>query len=461
MLMRRKEQYKHLLNYTADILVIAFEALCFAVLWHQIYSPLMDNPFHERGHWAVISLYVLVIFFFTKVFGGFQIAYLRVTDIYLAHVLAIGFSSVVAYPILVLACQKYVPIQPLAALTIADCVAVFVWICLVRIAYKRLYPPRQVLVVYGDYPPDELIAKINSRRDKYNICASVSYKIGHEKLYLMAKDYGAVVLCDLPSQVRNQIAKYCFQESIRVYVTPKISDILVSAADDIHLFDTPLLLMRNQGLTIEQRFFKRIEDLIISILGIVVTAPLLLVIAAAIKLYDGGPVFYKQKRYTRDEAVFDILKFRSMAVHEESRETTTITQKKDKRVTPVGKVLRATHLDELPQLFNILKGEMSVVGPRAEWVNTSDRYIEIVPEFIFRLKVKAGLTGYAQVYGKYTTTPYDKVKLDITYIQNYSIWMDFKLILLTVKILFDREKTQGMEGDQKTAIREGKHEKQN
>ena len=453
--MNKREQYKHLLNYCANLITLAIEAGCFAVVWFTYYSEAMEVGFHQKGHWAMIGLYLLLAFFFTKVFGGYKIGYLRITDGCLAHILAILLAAVVEYFLIVLACREYVSTIPLALMALTEIALIIPWTMIVRRIYKRLYPPRQTLVIYGEYPPDDLIGKMNMRKDRYNVCASASCYIGYEKLYTMIKKYEAVILCDLPAEIRNQIMKYCYQESVRVYVTPKISDILMSAADDIHLFDTPLLVMRNQGLTIDERFFKRIEDIVFSLLGIIITSPIMLIIAVCIKLHDGGPVFYKQERYTRDGKIFDILKFRSMTVHKEEPGAAVITQKGDKRVTPVGRFIRRTHLDELPQLFNILKGEMALVGPRAEWVETTDKYIEVVPEFIFRLKVKAGLTGYAQVYGKYSTTPYDKVKLEITYIENYSIWLDMKLILLTVKILFDREKTEGVEKKQTNAIRTG------
>lgn len=451
--MSERKGYKHLLNYCANLIMILFEMVCFAYVWFQYYNPQMTNKFSERGHWGVIGLYVLLTFFFTKSLGGFNIGYMEASDIIISHVLAVIMSNAVEYFIVVLAVRNYVLVYPLIAMTAAEIIFAIVWALLVRNLYQRLYPPRKMLVIYGNYPPDDLIEKINSRKDKYNICASVSYTVGYVKLYTMAKQYEAVVLSDLPSDARNQITKYCYQESIRTYVTPKISDILLSAADDIHLFDSPLLLLRNEGLSIDQRFFKRIEDIVFSLVGIILTSPLMLIIALCIKLYDGGSVFFKQPRYTRDNKVFMVLKFRSMSVHEVDSK---ITKKGDARVTPVGRVIRAAHVDELPQLFNILKGDMALVGPRPEWKNVVDQYVEVVPEFALRTKVKAGLTGYAQVYGKYSTTPYDKVRLDIKYIENYSLWLDLKLILLTVKILFKRDKTEGVDTNQSNALRNRK-----
>lgn len=448
--MSPKEQYKHFLNYGANLITLLVEGGCFAYMWYHIYAG--QYGYWRRGNWAVIGLYVLVIFFFTKVFGGYNISYMRMTDVALSHTLAILLSGVVGYLELGIITRAYVEITPMLGVMAVELIFIFPWIYATRKIYTWLYPARQMLVIYGNYSPDELIAKINTRRDKYNICASVSYNIGHEQLYPMIKKYNAVVLCDLPAEARNQIMKYCYQESVRTYVTPKISDIIFRGADDIHLFDTPLLLSRNQGVSIDNRIIKRICDIVLSLIGIVLASPFMLIIALAVKLYDGGPVFYKQERLTIDEKPFMIYKFRSMSMDSE-KNGARLAAKGDKRVTPVGKIIRNIHFDELPQLFNILKGDMSMVGPRPERRVIADQYEEEIPEFVLRTKVKAGLTGYAQVYGKYNTSPYNKLKLDITYIENYSLWLDIKIMLLTFKILFQKENTEGVDEEQKTALK--------
>lgn len=452
-----REQYKHLLNFTANIITLIVDAALFALIWYNYYANWqMDNGFasqyFRRGNWAVIGMYVLIIFFFTHVFGGYRIGYMRVTDIILSNVLALILGNCIAFFELCLICRDYVNPAPLFYILLIEIGFMILWNLLVRRAYKSLYPPRQMLLVYGEYAPDELISKINTRTDKYNICGTVSCEVGLVKLFEVIDEYKAVVLCDLPAEQRNDIMKYCYGKGIRTYVTPKITDIMLRGADDIHLFDTPLYLSRNRGLSIDQRFFKRILDIVISLIGIVIASPFMIVIALAIKLYDGGPVFYKQERLTRDQKPFMIYKFRSMTTKSEDKGA-RLCAKDDARVTPVGNIIRNIHFDELPQLFNILKGDMSVVGPRPERQIIADEYMEEIPEFAFRTKVKAGLTGYAQVWGKYNTTPYDKLKMDITYIENYSVWLDIKLILLTVKILFVKENTEGVDETQVTALK--------
>ena len=179
----------------------------------------------------------------------------------------------------------------------------------------------------------------------------------------------------------------------------------------------------------------------------------MIVVSLLIKLYDGGPVIYEQERLTEGGRVFKVKKFRSMIVDAE-KNGAKLADKRDDRITPIGKFIRRTRFDELPQLLNIIKGDMSLVGPRPERPELAAKYEQKMPEFRFRLKAKAGLTGYAQVMGKYNTTPYDKLKFDLMYIEKQSVLLDLKLILMTVKIVFLPESTEGVDGDLITTERE-------
>ena len=207
-------------------------------------------------------------------------------------------------------------------------------------------------------------------------------------------------------------------------------------------------------MTMEQRFLKRTIDVICSLILLIVASPFMLITAIAIKLYDGGPVLYKQIRCTEGGREFYIMKFRSMRTDAEKDGVARLAKKNDDRITPIGRFIRKVRIDELPQLINILRGDMSFIGPRPERPEIIAQYVEIMPEFAYRMKVKAGLAGYAQVYGKYNTTPYDKLKLDLTYIENYSLWLDIKLMLLTLKILLWPDSTEGVESEQVTAFKQ-------
>lgn len=454
--MREKRgQNKHLLNFCANVVALLFEVAAFAFVWYQCYVANLGQMYWRRGNWAVIGLYGLVIYLLTRGMNGYKISYLPLTDIWISNILAIIFSAAVAYieVNLVTRTGSYLSAIPILAMAGVQILFIVPWVFLVRKTYIRLYPPRQMMVVYGAHLPRELIRKINSREDKYNVCAAMCFSDDEDAVFEEICNYEAVVLCDLSASDRNRILKFCYEQGVRTYLTPKLSDILLNAAEEVHLFDTPLMLSRNQGLSITQRFFKRLFDIIISILLTVILSPFMLFTAICIKACDGGPVFYKQERLTIGKKDFQIIKFRSMRVDSE-KNGAQLARKEDDRITPVGKVIRRIHFDEIPQLFNILKGEMSFVGPRPERRDIHEEYKKEIPEFDFRLKVKAGLTGYAQVYGKYNTTPYDKLKLDLTYIQKYSLILDLKLILLTVKVIFQKENTEGINADQMTALRQ-------
>ena len=207
------------------------------------------------------------------------------------------------------------------------------------------------------------------------------------------------------------------------------------------------------------RVIKRGLDILLSLLGLIVLAPAMLVVSIAVKATSPGPVLFRQRRFGIHKTYFNILKFRTMRTDSPKDCPTHLLKHPEQYITPVGSFLRKTSLDELPQLFNILVGDMSVVGPRPERPEIAKEYEESIPEFAYRLKVKAGLTGYAQIYGKYNTTAYDKLKLDLMYIESYSILEDLKLILATFKIVFTKESTEGLEEGQTISLNAKEEEK--
>ncbi len=460
-----KEQYKRFLMLLGTILIVAVQTAMFACLWYNYYAnrELTDMRkyfryfyYWRRGHWTVIILYAVILVLFMKVLGGFRVGYLRNLDVLYSQILSVCATNAVEYLQLALIAKKWKFLQfstPIAILALLQIIVGVIWIVAMRGIYARLYPPHEMLLIYGDISPKALIRKLQSRGDKYRVKETVHLREGVERILRMIPEYESVLIGDIPSHERNLFLKFCFQKNIRCYSVPKISDIMIISASEIDLFDSPLLLFRNQGLTFGQSFLKRAMDIAVGLCGCILASPVMLIIAAAIKLYDGGPVLYSQERITKDGKPFQIYKFRSMIVESEKRGA-RLASAHDDRITPVGRVIRRLHVDELPQLFNVLAGDMSFVGPRPEREEITKEYEQSIPQFRFRLKMKAGLTGYAQVYGQYNTVPYDKLKLDLTYIENYSLWLDIKLILLTVKILFQKEKSEGVADSQKTALKQ-------
>jgi exopolysaccharide biosynthesis polyprenyl glycosylphosphotransferase len=335
---------------------------------------------------------------------------------------------------------------PLIVMTAVDLLVVMMWAYIFKKVYVWLFPRKRLLLVYGDKSMFHLMNRMDAREDKYEIAAQVSMADGVEQIVKKAENYDGIIIGDIPSGERNELLKRCYGENIRSYTVPKVSDILLRSSVELNIFDAPLYLSRNyDGLAWDQMFFKRMEDIIIAGIMLILTSPFFVIIALMIHHTDRGPVFYTQERLTKDGKVFRIYKFRTMIVDAEKKSGPVKAGDKDDRILPVGHFLRATRLDELPQLINILKGDMSIVGPRPERPELAAIITQNIPEFAYRLKVKAGLTGYAQIYGRYSTTSYDKLKLDLTYIRHFSIWMDLKLILMTPKVLFMKESTEGFE----------------
>ena len=317
--------------------------------------------------------------------------------------------------------------------------------------YMRGRSFKEALFVYGDREDPEGSREYNNRINRYfSIVKAVHYREREEDLAGLIDRYGAVYLGDIPYEARNQIMKMCIRHDKDCYSIPKVSDIYIQNARILRLYDKVLFKYRQGDLTAEQKFLKRAEDILISLILMLVLSPVMALTALLIRLEDGGPVLYRQKRVTRRGKEFDMLKFRSMHVDAE-KDGPRLASKNDSRVTKVGRVIRNLHFDELPQLFNVLKGDMSMVGPRPERREFVEEYSRIIPEFTERLKVRGGLTGYAQIYGKYSTGPEDKIKYDLIYIYNYSLRLHIRLLFLTVRILFQKENSEGVDEGMRSA----------
>lgn len=452
--MKNYDPYKKTILFFASLINIALMTAVFAYVWYGYYAATMFQriSFYRRGNYALLALYAVLLFFFSNMYGGLKIGQLRRIEVMLSQYLSLFLTNLVAYMIISLLAFRLVsPVWLLGAMVV-EMVVSSIWNVLIIHFYNLIFQPWKILLIYGqERSAADLVFKVETRRDKYAIYDAINIDEGIEKIAEKMKDFQAVIIGDISAIKRNDILKYCYAHKVRAYVIPKLSDIILMGADRIHVFDTPFLLSKGYTLSFDQRFWKRTLDLLIAVPLTLITSPVMLLTAAAIKLYDGGSVFYKQTRCTRYEKEFEIYKFRSMIENAESDGVAKLAAENDSRITPIGKFIRATRIDELPQLLNIIKGDMSFVGPRPERPEIMKEYCESMPEFKFRTRVKAGLTGFAQVYGKYNTTPYDKLKLDLFYIENYSLWLDLKLILMTVKTILTKDATEGVAQGQTTA----------
>ena len=442
--MRQYEPFKRLFRLIGALLLMGAEVGAYGYVWNGYFNKMIEFPFWRRGNWLMIALYAGLLLFFLLTYGGFRIGYLKKGNLLCSQILSIGLLNLITYIQISLLDKKFHDPRILLGMTVVQLLIALIWTFLFQQIYRILFPPRRMLLVCGDRPAFHLMEKIHSREDKYYLETAIHIGVGIKAILEEAKKYDALIIGDIPAKDRNALLKKCFEQDIRTYTVPKLSDILIRTSQELDIFDSPLLLSRNDGISDLQRFIKRAMDFICSSIGIVVLSPFFLLVARSIYLTDRGPVFYKQTRLTEGGKEFQICKFRTMIQNAEAKTGARLAAEHDDRILPVGHFLRRTRLDELPQLFNIWKGEMSIVGPRPERPELAAEIEKEIPEFCYRLKMKAGLTGYAQVYGKYNTTSYDKLKLDLTYIRNYSLLLDLKLILMTPKIMMLKESTEGV-----------------
>lgn len=461
---KAKIQNRYIYRWLCTVLLCFLATVMFFVVWLEFVVD--HNQTSNLTGWGNLGMaagiYIVLYYIIGRALKAYGIGVYRKANLLASQVMTIFVVDVIE---LFISCAitgqfRFFPQflwRYLLLGIVQSVVIIFLTIFLVDL-YRKLFKPQQILEVYGG-DSCENTEFMNTRPDKYHIVDSVSIDIGTDKVISMLKGYEAILLNDIPSEDKNDILKECFRIGKRVYFTPKISDIIGKNSEDINLFDTPLFLCRNNGLAFHQIVIKRIVDVLVSLIVLVVFSPIFAIIAMLIKAEDGGPVLYRQDRVTIGGKVFSILKFRSMIVDAEKDGVPLPAGEDDKRITKVGRFIRATRLDELPQMINILRGDMSLVGPRPERVEHVEKYTADIPEFVFRLKVKGGLTGVAQVFGKYNTSPLSKLKMDLYYITNYSLLLDLQIIFETAKILVQKDRTEGFtkekQEEMETSGREG------
>ena len=424
----------------------------FALCWYLYYAKHIASPFYAKGDYLVVALFFVLFIIFGRVYDAFLMSMQRISEIVYAQFLAAAVSDFIMYIVIWLLSKHLPNILPGVAALIGQVILAAVWAYNAHHAYFKIFPPQATAVIYDTRQGMEKLIGKYGLDSKYKVVLTATADECIANL-AMLDGVSTVFMSGIHSHDRNVILKYCVENNIGTFVIPRIGDTIMSGAYPMHMFHLPMLKVGRYHPQPEYLFIKRLLDIVISAVALVVLSPIFLITAIVIKATDHGPVFYKQIRLTKDGKEFGILKFRSMRVDAEKDGVARLSSgDHDDRITPVGKVIRACRIDELPQLLNILRGELSIVGPRPERPEIAAQYCEEMPEFSLRLQAKAGLTGYAQIYGKYNTTPYDKLVMDLMYIAHPSIVEDIKIMFATVKILFMPESTEGISEGQTTAM---------
>ena len=438
----------------AKFLNILMVTLPVALCWSCCYGPDALIPGGALTACLVAAVFVALYTAYGRIYGGFYLSMVRISEMLYSQSLALVMADGILYLILCLLNYRLLNPLPMLGALIVQILLAMLWCVCAHKWYFRSYPPKKTVVIHQDGENVEALIGAYGLRKKFDVRRTVHADLCAGGDYSCLDGMETVFLWGLSSRERNDILKYCMDCGITAYVLPGIGDIILSGAKRVNLFHLPFLRVGRYAPNPEYLFAKRVFDILVSALALVILSPVMLVTAIAIKATDGGPVFYRQKRLTKDGRVFDVMKFRSMRQDAEKDGVARLsTGDHDDRITPVGRIIRKVRIDELPQLFNILGGSMSIVGPRPERPEIAGQYEQELPEFALRLQAKAGLTGYAQVYGKYNTTPYNKLQMDLMYIAHPSFLEDLRIIFATVKILFMPESTEGIEAGMETAMK--------
>lgn len=454
--MKSDKQKKQTILFAMKLLLLLVITCLYGIIWYLFYASQLYHPFHFNGDFVVIFIFMILYANFSKLYGVYDLKVRRTSDLVYSNAVSLIVVSALMYCVTILLERRLPNVLPLLLFGAVSFIIGIPWCIAANRMTNRVLGVQNILLIYdnedarrnGEYILTNIPWRY-SMLDQIKIRKNIEDTINDIKEY---NPYG-VMLCGIHSSPRNTILKYCIMEDIPVYIRPNIGDFIVNSADEIQLANLPVLMCERATVPTPYRFCKRAFDIILSLLGLIVFSPFMIVAAIAIKLYDGGPVLYKQVRLTKDAREFYVYKFRSMKVDAEKDGVARLASQNDDRITPIGKFIRAVRIDEMPQIFCILKGDMSIVGPRPERPEIAREYEKDMPEFSLRLQVRAGLTGNAQVYGKYNTEPYDKLQMDLMYIAHQSFVTDLKIILATIKILFIPESTEGVTAGSTTAKR--------
>ena len=436
---------------TAKALLSVWNIGLFCAVWFLYYNKFTFDNYRLPGGIVSCIVYIIIYLAFCSLYKAFRIASTSIPDTVFGQIISFGIADLILYSESCLIYNHYVDIFPGAGVASLQIFGTAIIVMMTKHYMMKHFVPKNTLLLYGKKANKQEAEQFAQRLlEKYNHLfkiKDIEYdRISEPQLLELLKQNDVVMLYEVSEERRGHFMGLCTEYKKNLYFTPRIEDILCQGASAKSLLDTPLMKYEYKYDSRGGYLGKRLLDILLSLLVMIITSPLMLIAALAIKLEDGGPVLFKQDRCTKGGKVFEILKFRSMIVDAEKDGVTPCTDS-DPRITKVGKIIRASRIDELPQLFNVLKGDMSVVGPRPERVEHVKQYMEEMPEFAYRMRVKGGLTGYAQIYGKYNTSAYDKLRLDMMYIENQSIFLDLKILMLTFKIIFKAESTEGFTED--------------
>ena len=440
-------------NKTKELIIVAYKGIVYGLLLLTFLLTMrfVNYAVVQQTRTAIVtaSAFALVFLMSQNIYGNFEIGQKKSKPVFLSTMISILISNTVATLTMIIMGIEQFPLPGIIIKVIPFFILTYllhgmlVWTAahIGNDLYFKLYNADRVLIInQNDRIYNKIYKYVSSHNKQYNIVNTVTECSNN---LLESKNIDTVYAIGVRNEEFKELVNYCYKHSIKLNYDINFYDVILGKKDTFVIDDVLMMEITPYKIGIIQSFIKRTIDIIGGLVLLIISIPIFIIVGIAIKLDDGGPIFFLQSRLTLNNKSFYIIKFRSMKLNAGS---TPVTEHDD-RITKVGHIIRKLRIDELPQAINILKGDISLVGPRPESTAHAAKISETLPDFHLRLRVKGGLTGYAQIFGKYNTTPEMKLLLDLKYIENQSTIEDLKLIFQTLKVFVRSDSTEGFESE--------------
>ena len=385
-------------------------------------------------------IFLALTLFFLEFTGAYRVGRRRLFEVLYAVFISAVLINLVMLLLPFFDIQYFRSAWTIIIITATQIVLFGIWTYVFHRLYFAFFPRKKAIVVADSLDNAEYCAwKVRKHSREYEVAATMEFSQWEEE----QPDCDTVIAYKLTPSRQETLTRRRFEEKLELCVIPDLWELGLYCSRQAQFGDFLVLHLSSSSLSVGQRVVKRFIDIIGAAAGLIVSCAPILVMAAVVLLQDGKNPFFTQERLTRGGRVFKLVKLRSMIPDAESLTGPVLASYSDNRVTPFGRWMRKMRLDELPQFWNVLVGDMSLVGPRPERPHFFELYSKDIPEFSYRLSVKAGITGMAHVYGRYDTQPEERIKLDLHYMMHYSLRMDIKLLIETARIMLSPSYAEG------------------
>lgn len=432
-----KWRKRELTTAICSIVLVLLNTWIFHTIWIRFYSPFYYIQFYSIGRYAATALCFGLYILLGRLYGTFWLKISRISEIMYANIVTNIMTGGAMYLVAWVFIRHLPSIFPMLLIICLWTMTALVWVKPAIVFMNHYCAVERIAIIYDDsHHYDNGRAILNRLRWRFQVVGEISASQSTEEIMTRLRIFSAeaVLLCDMGAEKKKELLKHCILKNLLTYVQPGADDYLIQSSRSVQIGNLPFMCCQKVSHSSLYTTIKRLLDIGLGLLGIVITTPLMLLIAVIIKAEDQGNVLIKEQRVTLHKKEFALYKFRATKPGIVEKDFGAVSG--EEKLTKVGKVIRRWKLDELPKLFNVVKGDMALVGPRAEILEDALRFEQELPEYALKYQVRAGLTGYVQLYGRYSTSLSDRLQMDLLYMSQQSLAWDMKMLLATIKVIF-------------------------